>query len=110
MATHLQHLEINCDAPPYAIVRACHAIGFRSPEDVRWCHLGRFLRQGMCWHHLLRFWHRLCGTVQPDRTTCSCGQELPRLIPVTFQWRQGDEAEYRLGQCRRCRTIFWDVA
>jgi hypothetical protein len=28
--------EVDCDAPPYAIVRACARLGFRSPPDVRW--------------------------------------------------------------------------
>jgi hypothetical protein len=26
----------------------------------------------------------------------------------TFTFASGKEAEYLLGQCRRCRTIFWE--
>ena len=43
MANPLGPIEIDCDAPPYAIVRACQRIGIRTPEDVRWARLSHFL-------------------------------------------------------------------
>ena len=44
MSSKLGPLEVVCDAPPYCIVRACHLIGLRKPEDVRWLRLGSFLK------------------------------------------------------------------
>jgi hypothetical protein len=38
-------LGIECDAPPYGIVRACHKLGFLTPEDVRWCSAGKARKQ-----------------------------------------------------------------
>ncbi len=33
------------DAPRFTVVQACSEVGFRNPEDVRWCRLGRFLNE-----------------------------------------------------------------
>ena len=39
MSSQQGPLEIDGDAPPYHIVRACRQLGFRDPEEVRWCRL-----------------------------------------------------------------------
>jgi hypothetical protein len=38
---------------------------------------------------------------------CAC-QELPRLQGYQFLLSSGIEVLYYLGQCSRCRTIFWE--
>jgi hypothetical protein len=108
--THFQTIVGNCDAPPYPIVKACRKAGFHSPEDVRWCRLGRFLNLRSRWHDVLsfRFWKWLTRAEQPRRESCSCGQSLPRLVPVSFTRESGEEISYNLGQCYRCRTMFWE--
>ena len=40
MSSELGLLEVECDAPPYPIVRACRKLGLIAPEDVRWCGMG----------------------------------------------------------------------
>jgi hypothetical protein len=42
------------------------------------------------------------------RKTCTCGEPLPRLekYAITFVFEK--VADYRLGQCRRCATMFWE--
>ena len=41
----LETLDVECDAPPHTIVQACRALGFHSPEDLRWCQIDRSLPQ-----------------------------------------------------------------
>ena len=36
MNGHLGPVEVECDAPPYAVVQACAYLGFDRPLDVRW--------------------------------------------------------------------------
>jgi hypothetical protein len=107
--TPTESIEIWCDAPPYRVVQACRLIGVRSPEDVRWCHLGHLrgdcgarsvLRSALSW-----LW-RLTGNGGPDR--CSCGAPLPALQPFRFLFDHGDLPTYWLGQCDRCRTVYWE--
>jgi len=105
-------LEIWCDAPPYAVVRACKRCGFHSPLDVRWCRLSRFLngqghRKGI---FVLRLWHWLFGRRRPREHTCTCGQPLPGLKKYGFSFLSKKVNDYLLCQCRCCRTIFWDAA
>lgn len=102
--------EVSCDAPAYAIVRACRMIGFRRPEDVRWCRLLHF-RQGQYRRlHLLsvRTWKLLLGMGETNDTHCSCGHDLPRLERYTFTCISGREIDYLLAQCHRCGTVFWE--
>ena len=100
MPGELGPIEIVCDAPPYLVVKACAGLGFRCPLDVRWCRLDR--------RHL----HRP-GTffpwLRPGSPPCTCGEPVPELEGYTFTFATGGRAEYFLVQCRRCRTIFWDV-
>jgi len=109
MANHLGPLEILCDAPSYAIVRACREIGIRSPEDVRWCRLSAFLTGSYDRHEILSLqaWKKFLGMAGQRDMRCDCGQALPRLEKYVFTSNRG-EKQYLLGQCDRCQTIFWD--
>jgi hypothetical protein len=110
MSGRLGPMEIGCDAPPYPVVRACEGLGFQSPLDVRWCRLsrarnGRLEPGGGLGLHL---WEWLFGTGLPREATCACGQPLPALDKYTFTFASDKVADYRLGQCRRCRAMFWE--
>jgi len=112
MFSRLGHLEVWCDAPPYAVVQACKECGFHSPLDVRWCNMSRFLN---CEGHRqdafgIRLWQWLCGRTNRRERTCTCGQPLPALNQYGFSFLSEKGDDYLLGQCRRCRTIFWDAA
>jgi hypothetical protein len=110
MPNQLGPLEINCDAPPYNIVRACHMIGIQSPEDVRWTRFSQFASTHAGWREVLKHqsWKSLLGIVQPETMTCICGQKLPVLERYTFTLLSGNQASYFIGQCRRCRSVYWD--
>jgi hypothetical protein len=104
--------DIDCDAPPYPIVRACQRLGFQSPLDVRWRRMKHFLkgrggRGGVLGFHP---WLWLFGGGQPPEAACACGQPLPPMELYTFTVASGKEAHYLLGQCCRCRTMLWDEA
>jgi hypothetical protein len=107
---HLGEFEIHCDAPPYAIVRACSRVGVQSPEDVRWCRLNRFLTRHLGWRDLLSSggWKAILGMGKREEGSCTCGQRLPALERCTFQFASGKAAAYLIGQCRGCRTVFWE--
>jgi|SRR5581483_8534187 len=110
MGPRLGRMTITCDAPPYPVVRACRKAGFVAPADVRWCHAARFVRRSG-WQALLplRLWRRFWGAGRAAPPACSCGRELPPLVPVFFLARGGAAVHYRLGQCGRCRTMFWEA-
>ena len=113
MSSPLGPIEILCDAPPYPIVRAGHRIGLLTPEDVRWCRMSRFLKEhaerpGGGFH--LPGWKLLLGMGRGPEGACTCGQKLPLLERYTFTFRTGEEVFYLIGQCGRCRTVFWDEA
>ncbi|HXG08423.1 MAG TPA: hypothetical protein VNK04_01410 [Gemmataceae bacterium] len=112
MSKPLGPIEICCDAPPYNIVRACSQLGFRTPEDVRWFRMSHFLSESTSWRELLKHqpWKVFLGMYHLEDRTCSCGQSLPRLERYTFMLITGKELSYLLGQCSRCRTIFWEEA
>jgi hypothetical protein len=112
MFSQLGRPEICCDAPPYGIVRACEKCGFSSPLDVRWCRLSHFVnragqREGTIG---LRFWQWLFGKPKLKARACTCGQPLPHLKEVGFTFLSKKAGDYLLGQCPRCRTMFWDEA
>ena len=100
-------LEVTCDAPSYKVVQACRRVGLQEPEDVRWCRLRDFLQAPAGWKNLFR---RLIAGEEPEQKACSCGARLPSLDRVTFTFTTGHEITYLIGQCRRCRTIYWDEA
>jgi hypothetical protein len=108
MSTKPEPLEVICDAPPYAIVRACWRIGLENPEDVRWLEINHFLeekgqppaRKGFRWNELL------LGPVASP-LSCSCGRRLPFLNDYQFTFNNNTTAVYSFGQCVRCKTIYW---
>ena len=110
MFNSLGPMDIECDAPHYSVVEACGKLGFRSPLDVRWCRTSRFLggrrKSGGGFHP----WLWLFGGGKRPRPTCTCGQPLPIVGRYTCTFTSGKEVDYLLGQCRRCRTMFWDAA
>src|SRR5580693_7139879 len=108
MLSRFEQLEIWCDAPPYAVVRACKGCGFHSPLDVRWCRMSEFLKgEGQRWGIFgFRLWQWLFGRSKSKERTCSCGQPLPSLKKYEFSFLSKRIGDYLLGQCRRCRTIF----
>jgi hypothetical protein len=110
VAKQLGPLDLVCEAPPYPIVKACAALGFRNPEDVRWCHVGQFLGERPTWAGTYQFL-TADGAVNVSLMLdqhCSCGRGLPPLELYTFLLATGEEVPYFLGQCPRCRTLFWE--
>lgn len=99
-------LEIRCDAPPFTVVKACEQVGFHAPLDVRWCRMRRFLA-GRNLPSNRQFGPAVLAAC-PAGVACTCGEPLPELrkYAVTFVFDR--VADYLLGQCRRCRTIFWE--
>lgn len=112
MSSHVDLLEIECDAPSYPIVRACRRLGMESPEDVRWARLSRFRYRHHGWMGRLarRTFGALFGRRDPAEESCSCGHTLPELELYAFTFRTGEELEYAVGQCPCCRSIYWDEA
>jgi hypothetical protein len=112
MSSSLGPIEIVCDAPPYAIVRAALALGFYCPEDVRWCRLSHFRAEHESRWELLNplSWKAALGGTPRREMDCSCGQDLPVMERYVFTYGTGAQALYLLGQCRRCHTIFWEEA
>jgi hypothetical protein len=109
MFSRFGQLQIWCDAPPYAVVRASKGCGFHSPLDVRWCRFSHVLKE----HRSIlgvRLWRWLFRASRPKEHTCTCGQPLPSLKKYGFFFLSKKGGDYLLGQCRRCRTIFWDAA
>ncbi len=92
--------------PPYAVVRASQTLGFRTPEDVAWHRLSHFLGDD-CAPGVAPV-DQLFGYFRGQGKACPCGQPLPALEPCTFVFASAKVQEYALGQCRRCRTIFWE--
>jgi hypothetical protein len=99
MSGNLGPIDIQCDAPPYPVVKACVSLGFHEPEDVRWCRIER---------RRLRRPSSLFPWLRAAIPMCVCGQPLPKLESYTFTFVSGSQLEYHLGQCSRCRTIYWD--
>lgn len=112
MSDRLEPFDVECDSPPYVIVRACQRLGFRDPEDVRWCRLSHFLAETHAdWRGmLLQPWKLFASMRKLGHRTCYCGRELPRLEECKFTLTSGTERAYHIGQCARCRAIFWDEA
>jgi hypothetical protein len=102
-------IEIVCDAPPYHVVRACNLIGFESPEDVCWRRLDHHEARGG-WRKLLHLCQRLLGVRPSTESRCACNEEMPELNCFSFTFVMNRTLTYRLGQCPRCRTVFWEDA
>ena len=112
MPNRLGPLEVNCDAPPYNIVRACQMIGIQAPEDVCWTRLSQWVGTQPTGREGLKSasWKTLFGMSQPENAACKCGQKLPLLERYTFTLISGKQMSYYLGQCRRCRCVYWQQA
>lgn len=112
MAKRTGPIEVECDAPPFSVVKACRQFDLHSPEDVRWCRLSHFpprnfqARMNLFDPHT---WKRLLG-LRPELSPfqCLCGRERPRLDRYTFTFISGRKQDFLIGQCGRCRTIFWE--
>jgi hypothetical protein len=110
MSSRLGPIHMNCDAPPCSIVEACANLSFQAPMDVRWCRASQ-LAKGRHDHDAILGFHALAWLLGGGRSSsCTCGQPLPLMERYTFTFASGREASYLLGQCRRCRTIFWEDA
>lgn len=105
MFSRLGTLELSCDAPPYAVVRACETLGFQSPLDVRWCRKSQVIHghSGPRGISALLPWNWFS-----QGHTCTCGNPLPVLHKHAFTF-DDSVADYLLGQCCRCRTIVWEL-
>jgi hypothetical protein len=110
MSSSLGPLEIDCDAPPYSVVCACRRVDLQDPEDVRWCRLGPRLDIAASEWDLLKRqpWKLLVRLSASNTARCVCGQKLPSLDRYTFTYLTGHESSFLLGQCKRCRTIYWE--
>jgi hypothetical protein len=107
MVNNLGTLNTQCDAPPYDFVHACAGLGFQSPLDVRWLRINYLARQYGGQSILSRIWRLLCGHVDIIEKQCTCGFRLPVPNRYRFSTVFGTELDFFLGQCGRCRTIFW---
>ncbi|OAI40779.1 hypothetical protein AYO40_04285 [Planctomycetaceae bacterium SCGC AG-212-D15] len=106
MAKRLGPLDTECDAPPYAVVHACQAIGLVTPEDVRWCRLTmRGAPEAPRRWSLRALWQALVGR---HPKLCLCRRHLPPVMRNTFEFNTGNELTYLMAQCPRCHTIYWD--
>ncbi len=106
MSKPLGPIAVQCDAPSYLIVKATRLVGLCAPEDVRWTRLSS-LQEGGCWY---ASWKLFQGGREPPGNRSRCGQPLPELFRATFTFESGGTLSYTLGQCPRCRTVFWDEA
>jgi hypothetical protein len=104
--------DMDCDAPPYPIIRACRKLGFETPEDVRWCRRGSAVTpEPTGWKRFApRLWNLLFGRFNAEPRGCPCVRRPPALNRCTFTMSSGREVGYLIGQCSRCRTIIWEPA
>jgi hypothetical protein len=105
MSSQSEPQQFDCDAPPYTIVKACQELGFHSPLDVRWCRMSLYLATSGAGSGMLGW--PFGRSRSPDKQ-CACGQPLPRMERYQFAFPSGRRATYLLGQCSRCRTIYWE--
>jgi hypothetical protein len=110
MSSHLGTLEVECDAPPYPIVRACRKLGLDRPEDVRWSRKSNHGHRHHGWIQYLTspLWDHLLGRVEAVENSCVCGRPMPFLESYCFTFQTGEKVEYEIGQCPICRTIHWE--
>ncbi len=110
MSNQLGPIEITCDAPPYLVVQACESLGFRTPLDVGWWRMSHFLTEYRERRGVLGLvpWKWFSRPSAPREKSCLCGEPLPILEAYSFIFISHTIAEYQLGQCQRCGTIFWE--
>jgi hypothetical protein len=107
MADTLHPLDIRCDAPPFPVVGACQKVGFRSPLDARWYRLSHFLAARSS-RPSTPAGAQVFDTKLAQETTCTCGEPLPKQEKYAITFVLEKVADYLLGQCRRCGTMFWE--
>ena len=109
MSHRLGRLDIDCDCPPYPIVRACRQVGIEAPEDVRWCRLHHEVPRpgGPPPTGLLGLLWAVAGARGPG-VRCRCGAPQPALRVFRMIYSTGETACYLLGQSDCCHTGFWD--
>lgn len=110
MSNQLGPVQITCDAPPYLVVQACESLGFHTPLDVGWWRLSHFLAEHREQRGVLGRapWKWFFSPGVSRENACSCGEPLPLLEAYSFIFVSHTVAEYHLGQCSRCHTIFWE--
>jgi hypothetical protein len=108
MSNHFEPPE--SDAVPYGVVEGCARLGFESPLDVRWCRVNHLLvrHDGPAQGSGLPAWKWLFARKSLARRACSYGGRFPTLGQYIVTLGSGRKVAYFLGQCRQCRTIFWD--
>lgn len=79
----MSDLFLTCDAPPWAIIVACGAIGVERPADVKWV---RAVQMFGC---------------------ISCHGLVLKLSRFKFTYDSGKEASYSVAQCPKCCTVHW---
>jgi hypothetical protein len=112
MSRDLGPLEVVCDAPPYGVVRASRALGIEAPEDVRWCETERYLRERSYDHAAWRGegWNELVERLGPRVLACPCGRRLPAVLGYRCAGGADASGLYYLGQCVRCKRVYWHKA
>ena len=107
MVNNLGTPDIQCDAPRYDVVHACRWLGFQFPLDVRWLPMNHCLGGQNPRHSIMRrFWRFCFGHVEAEKH-CTCGSPLADVRRYRFSGIFANEPDYLLGQCFKCRTIFW---
>ena len=91
---NLGPLEIECDSPPYPIVQACNAIGVIRPEDSLWVSISAFTKFKK-------------DATNKEKSLCFCLKKLPKPAKFRFTYNTGTEHSYSVGQCQKCKTVFW---
>jgi hypothetical protein len=111
MSEQVGPIEVCCDAPLYRVVQASRGLGIRLPEDVRWLRMSTFRCQLVTPRGVASYFRELFGSRdERPRTTCTCGDPLPGLDRLLIAYDGATETAYHIGQCSRCRTVFWDAA
>ncbi len=110
MAAAFGLMDVECDAPPYEVVRACTCVGLHRPLDVVWHHRARYAarRARQAGLFSLAAWRRLLGLAEPQDSLCGCGRAQPPLRRFTVVFASGQFTAYEFGQCPHCGAVFWD--
>lgn len=100
MDDRLAETILIADCPPHPIVEASGACGVESPCDVRWFKIENYIA---LYSQVLEEIHF------SSEHYCACKEKLPKLAKYRFTYSSSDEVVYALGQCAKCRTVFWSL-